>query len=165
MIVLITGGVKSGKSSFALKLSEGYKRKAFIATGVPFDEEMRKRIEVHKKEREGFDTFEEPIEVHEIIENLNGKYDFAIFDCLTTYLGNLFYYKKDIDFYLNSLIESLKKVNYTLVLVSNEVGWGVISENIETRRYVEKLGLLNREIAKIADKVYLMVSGIEVGIK
>ncbi|MBT1247658.1 MULTISPECIES: bifunctional adenosylcobinamide kinase/adenosylcobinamide-phosphate guanylyltransferase [unclassified Thermosipho (in: thermotogales)] len=165
MVILVTGGVKSGKSSFALDLSRRYKKKAFIATGVPFDEEMRNRINRHKSERKGFDTFEEPVEVDKVIEGLNGKYEFAILDCITTYLGNLYYYKKDIENYLEKFLKSIKKVDYTLVCVTNEVGWGIIPENKQVREYVERLGLLNKDIAKIAQKVYLMVSGIGVELK
>lgn len=165
MITLITGGVKSGKSSFALKLSENFKKKAFIATGVAFDEEMKKRIEKHKQERVGFDTFEEPVEIYKVIESLNQKYEVAILDCLTTYLGNIFYYEKDIENYTKKLIDSLKRVNYNLIIVTNEVGWGIIPENKLSRKYVDSLGLLNKKVASLSDNVYLMVSGIGVKIK
>ena len=167
MITLITGGIKSGKSSFALKLSKSYKAKAFVATGIPFDEEMKKRISKHKKERhgKGFDTYEEPIKVYEVLQNLNSKYDVVIFDCLTTYLGNLFFYEKNIDEYIDKLIETIKKIDYRLIIVTNEVGWGIIPENKLARKFAEVLGNTNKKIAKIADEVYLMISGIGVKIK
>ncbi|HOJ94719.1 MAG TPA: bifunctional adenosylcobinamide kinase/adenosylcobinamide-phosphate guanylyltransferase, partial [Fervidobacterium nodosum] len=92
-MILVTGGVKSGKSSFALKLSEKYNKKAFLATGVPFDEEMKKRIEKHKAERgNDFDTYEEPINVPDTLNSIADKYDVIVFECVTTYLGNLYYY-------------------------------------------------------------------------
>ncbi|ABS61213.1 bifunctional adenosylcobinamide kinase/adenosylcobinamide-phosphate guanylyltransferase [Fervidobacterium nodosum] len=165
-MILVTGGVKSGKSSFALKLSEEYNKKAFLATGVPFDEEMKKRIEKHKAERgNDFDTYEEPINVPDTLNSIADKYDVIVFECVTTYLGNLYYYAVNIDNYLDKLLESFKNVKCELIIVTNEVGWGVIPENELARKYVETLGKLNSKIANISDQVYLVVSGIGVRIK
>lgn len=165
-MILVTGGVKSGKSSFALKLAEKYNKKAFLATGVPFDEEMKKRIEKHKAERgNDFDTYEEPINVPDTLNSIADKYDVIVFECVTTYLGNLYYYGVDIDNYLDKLLESFKNMKCELIVVTNEVGWGVIPENELARKYVETLGKLNSKIANISDQVYLVVSGIGVRIK
>ncbi len=165
-MIFVTGGVKSGKSSFALKLSEKYNKKAFLATGVPFDEEMKKRIEKHKAERgNDFDTYEEPINVPDTLNSIADKYDVIVFECVTTYLGNLYYYGVDIDNYLDKLLESFKNMKCELIVVTNEVGWGVIPENELARKYVETLGKLNSRIANVSDQVYLVVSGIGVRIK
>ncbi len=166
MMILVTGGVKSGKSSFALKIAEKYNKKAFLATGVPFDEEMRKRIEKHKIERgNDFDTYEEPINVSDVLNDISDKYDVIIFECITTYLGNLYYHGVDIESYLNKLFEAFRNVKRELIIVTNEVGWGVIPENKLARKYVETLGKLNSKIASVSDEVYLVVSGIGVRIK
>ncbi|MGB9615585.1 MAG: bifunctional adenosylcobinamide kinase/adenosylcobinamide-phosphate guanylyltransferase [Fervidobacterium sp.] len=165
-MILITGGVKSGKSSFALKLAKSYNRKAFLATGVPFDEEMRKRIEKHKKERsEDFDTYEEPINVVEILDRIDGKYDVIVFECVTTYLGNLYYYDLSIEEHIDKFVDGLKNMKSEIIIVTNEVGWGVIPENELARKYVETLGKLNSKLASLSHKVYLIISGIEVQIK
>lgn len=168
-MILITGGMKSGKSSFALELAKNYEKKAFLATGVPFDDEMKSRIEKHKIERgKDFDTFEEPLEVSRILNEISDKYDVIIFDCLTTYLGNLFYYNVDIETYLERLLNTfsiLTNSSTQLIVITNEVGWGIIPENKLARVYIETLGKLNTKISRLAHEVYLMVSGIGVRIK
>ncbi len=165
-MILITGGVKSGKSSFALELAKKYQRKAFLATGVPFDDEMKIRIEKHKKERGNeFDTYEEPLEVARTLMEISNKYDVIVFDCLTTYLGNLYYYNVDVESYIDNLIGTISKFQTQLILITNEVGLGIIPENKLARLYMETLGKTNTRLAKIAQEVYLMVSGIGVRIK
>lgn len=172
MITLITGGVKSGKSSFALRyiLSKKYDKRAFIATGESFDEEMRLRIERHKAERGNlFDTFEEPIEVSSVIRKLDGEYDAILFECLTTYLGNLYYYSEtrsiDVEEYVNNLLNTIREISSDIVIVTNEVGWSLVPENELGRLYVEMLGKLNSTIAHYSQEVYLTISGLEVRIK
>lgn len=165
-MILITGGVKSGKSSFALELAKNYQRKAFLATGVPFDDEMKIRIEKHKKERGNeFDTYEEPLEVSRVLAEISGRYDIVVFDCLTTYFGNLYYYNVDVESYIDNLINTISKLQAQLILITNEVGLGIIPENKLARLYMETLGKTNTKLARIADQVYLMVSGIGVRIK
>lgn len=165
-MILITGGVKSGKSSFALELAKNYQRKAFLATGVPFDDEMKIRIEKHKNERGNeFDTYEEPLEVARILIEISDNYDVIVFDCLTTYLGNLYYYNVDVESYIDNLINTISKLQTQLILITNEVGLGIIPENKLARLYMETLGRTNTKLARIAQEVYLMVSGIGVRIK
>ncbi|MCS7233055.1 MAG: bifunctional adenosylcobinamide kinase/adenosylcobinamide-phosphate guanylyltransferase [Synergistetes bacterium] len=168
MIVLITGGIRSGKSSFAIKyaLSKNYKKLAFLATGVPFDEEMKHRIEKHKMERSNlFETFEEPIYVPELLKQISPKYELIIVDCMTTYLANLYHYQLDVESFLNSFFETIKQTVSNLIIVTNEVGLSIIPENKLARNYMEKLADINKRIAHIANEVYFMISGIEVKIK
>lgn len=168
MITLITGGIKSGKSSFALRyvLSKNYRTRAFIATGVPFDEEMRTRIEKHKAERlDMFDTFEEAIDVSRVIRKIDGTYEVILFECLTTYLGNLYYHDADVEKYLSDLIFVMSAMKSDMVIVTNEVGWSIVPENKLARRYAETLGSVNSKIASIAGEVYAVISGIEIRIK
>ncbi|MCX7654805.1 MAG: bifunctional adenosylcobinamide kinase/adenosylcobinamide-phosphate guanylyltransferase [Fervidobacterium sp.] len=165
-MIMITGGVKSGKSSFALDLARKYEKKAFLATGVPFDEEMKTRIERHKKERgNDFDTFEEPLEVPKLLSDISYRYDVIVFDCLTTYLGNLYHYNVDVENYLEKLLRVFSHLKTQVIVITNEVGWGIIPENKLARDYAEILGKANTQIAKISQEVYLMVSGIGVRIK
>ena len=163
MMILITGGVKSGKSRFALKLAKGFKKKAFIATGVPFDEEMKRRIEKHKAERgRGFGEYEEPVNLGTLLRKISSKYDVIRIDCMTTWLGNLFHYKVDLEEKVSEFIESLSGKE---IIITNEVGFGIIPSDKTTREYAEELGKLNSRLASLADEVYLMVCGIEVKIK
>lgn len=168
MIIMVIGGVKSGKSSFAIRyaLDRSYRKRAFIATGVPFDEEMKEKIERHKKERpELFDTFEEPINVVSVLDRIDFKYDVAIFDCLTTYLGNLYHYQLDVESYIDSLIRRLKSMKTDMIIVTNEVGLSIIPENKLARSYAEMLSRVNATLAGMANEVHLMISGINVRIK
>ncbi|MEN3041710.1 MAG: bifunctional adenosylcobinamide kinase/adenosylcobinamide-phosphate guanylyltransferase [Fervidobacterium sp.] len=129
-MILITGGVKSGKSSFAIKLAKNYQKRAFLATGVPFDDEMKIKIERHKIERgNDFDTFEEPLEVAKLLLDISHKYDVVVFDCITTYLGNLYHYNVDLESYIEKLINTLSKLKNQVIIITNEIGWGIIPEN------------------------------------
>ncbi len=175
-IVLITGGARSGKSSFSLSPgNRTFDDKIFIATAVPIDDEMKDRIKKHKAEREGnFVTIEEPYKLHETINSFNYSKDlFIILDCITVWLGNLFHkYDSDaqiIDKEIAALIFALNEYkvqgNGRFIIITNEVGSGIIPENKMARDFRDIAGRLNQTLAKIADKVYLCVSGIPVKIK
>jgi adenosylcobinamide kinase (EC 2.7.1.156) len=127
---------------------------------------MRLRIEKHKAERkELFDTFEEPVNVTEVLKNIDNNYDVILFECLTTYLGNLYYYQLDVQERIDGLVDVLSNMSSDVIVVSNEVGWGIIPENPIARQYAEMLGKTNTRLAKLAKEVYLVVSGIGVRIK
>jgi len=165
-LILITGGVKSGKSTFALRKALEYEKRAFLATGVPFDDEMKVRIQRHKEERgELFDTFEEPVNVADVLKEIDGRYNVILFECLTTYLGNLFYYGIDVQKELEKLINVLISMKSEVIVVTNEVGWGIIPDNELSRKYAEILGRTNTKLASIAKEVYAVIAGIEVRIK
>ncbi len=175
-IILITGGARSGKSSFSLSFgNNAVDEKMFIATAVPIDEEMKVRIKKHREEREkDFTTIEEPYKLKETIKKLDYSKDlFIVLDCITVWLGNL-YHKYDsnqqiIDKEFTSLISALKEYkeqgNGQFMIVTNELGSGIIPDNKMARNFRDTAGRLNQALAKIADKVYLCVSGIPVKIK
>jgi adenosylcobinamide kinase/adenosylcobinamide-phosphate guanylyltransferase len=162
-LILITGGERSGKSSYALKMGMKLgKKRAFIATAEAIDDEMKKRIKTHKLERgDLFDTFEEPIYLDEILQK-TVSYDVRIVECLTTWLGNLIYKNMNVGKMEEKFISSLSGNE---IIVTNEVGMGIVPVNAMTRRYVEKLGRLNTRVANLCNEVYFMVSGIAVKIK
>lgn len=172
-ITLITGGARSGKSTYALEIAEQKDcKRAFIATSASIDEEMEKRIANHKAEREGrYDTFEEQFAVEKVIENLVKDFDIAVFDCLSTWLGNVYYQNNDNEDKVRDRVEAfisfLEKSNFNmdLIFVTNEVGFGIIPDNSLARSYRDMLGYLNRRIAQFADNVYLSVCGIPINIK
>ncbi len=161
-MILITGGERSGKSNFAVKLAISKTKRAFIATAEPFDDEMRARIEKHKKDREGlFDTFEEPVHLSTILP-MTKDYDVCVIDCMTTWVGNLMYHDLNLKEEMEGFLANL---NGNEIIVSNEVGMGIIPVEKMTRMYIEILGKLNQEIAEVADEVFFMVAGIPLKIK
>jgi len=165
-LILITGGIKSGKSTFALNKALEYTKRAFLATGVPFDDEMKARIQKHKEERgSSFDNYEEPLHVVDILEKIDGQYDVILFECLTTYIGNLYYYELNVMEFIDKFVDKIASMKSEVIVVTNEVGWGIVPENKLARQYAETLGKTNTKLATIADEVYLVVAGIGVRIK
>lgn len=168
-ITLLTGGARSGKSSHALELVSAYPRKGFIATAEAFDDEMRERIARHREERgPDFLTIEAPLDLVGAVRALEGRADGVVVDCLTVWLGNLMHHRgMDCEGYAEAeaFLELLEAPPMDLLLVTNEVGMGIIPGDPLTRRYRDLLGGLNRRIAARANRVILMVSGIPVNIK
>ena len=170
-ITCITGGARSGKSSYALDAAvklDG--KKGFIATAQACDHEMEKRIADHKSERgDSFVTIEEPLALSSVIDTASLIYDVLVVDCLTVWLANIYYHTdndiKQIEHYIKSLGDVLQKVNNTLFIITNEVGWGIVPEGALARSYRDYAGHLNKVVAYHADQVVLMVSGIPVMVK
>ena len=169
-IKLITGGIKSGKSNFALKLSSTYTRKYFVATAEPFDDEMKQKIQRHQDERDtSYETIEAPLDLASTIEELTRtKHDIdacIIIDCITIWLNNLFYHNKNVDEKLSSLLEALKTSQLPTFIVTNEIGLGLISTDSATRNYTNTLGSLNQQLMRLSSEAFLMVSGAPIRIK
>ena len=160
MKAMITGGVKSGKSSYALSLAENFQgKKVFLATAEAFDDEMRDKIERHQKERgDSFITIEEPIKIDHIIESN------LILDCITLWMNNILFNSLE-DQWEDILTRFLTQMQENTIIVTNETGLGNIPANDLTRRYNRYLGLANRLVAQAVDDVYLMVAGIPLKIK
>lgn len=167
-ITLITGGGRSGKSSHALELAAGYAKKAFIATAMPIDNEMQERIRRHKEERDpSYKTIEEPLDLAEAVASLTEEgVDAAIIDCLSVWVGNCLHHQESItDVIIEAFLDSITSPPCDLFIVTNEVGMGIIPNNELSRKYRDILGTLNQQVARMAQKVVLMVSGIPVEIK
>ncbi|MCS7164442.1 MAG: bifunctional adenosylcobinamide kinase/adenosylcobinamide-phosphate guanylyltransferase [Thermodesulfovibrio sp.] len=169
MITFIIGGVKSGKTSFALKKAEnkGNKNCYYIATARAIDEEMKERIERHKRERGShWTTIEEPIKIGEIINKLPEK-SILVVDCLNTWITNLlvegFEYEDFVESFINSVLKNREKIE--IFIVANEVGLGIVPENELSRRFIDIAGTLNQRIMNICDKAYFMIAGIPLEIK
>ena len=168
-IKFITGGSRSGKSSYALDSALKYNKRGFIATAVPFDDEMKLRIEKHKSERtKKFITVEEPYNISKAITEMENQVDVIILDCISVWLGNLFYKHGETEnefTELDNFYNKLKTIKCDIIIVTNEVGMGIIPENKLARHYRDLLGFVNQEIAKLANEVIFMVSGIPTKIK
>lgn len=180
-ITLVIGGCRSGKSSSALARAnrihdqacnvfpESNKKKLFIATSVPTDKEMEKRVIKHQNERgEEWQTIEEPVHIDSVILENHQKVSVILVDCLTLWTSNLMYELKSdekIEAAISRLENALGESKCPVILVSNEVGHGVVPENQVARQFRDLAGMINQRMAKIADKVILTVAGIDIKIK
>lgn len=165
MITLVTGGIKSGKTAYALKLCLEYGKKGYIATAEPFDSAMNKKISLHRQERdETWVTHEEPVNLHEALKQAQSC-DIILIDCITMWLNNLMYKELNIDEHIGLLLRELETSEKPVVMVTNEVGLGVMPANPEGCRYADELGRLNQKLANISDRVILMVSSLPLIIK
>ncbi len=167
----IIGGCRSGKSSYALNTANKIARdkKLFIATSVPTDKEMEKRVKKHQQDR-GTDwtTAEIPIAVPEKIADSSKSYDVILVDCLTLWVSNLLFHnltQAEIADITGNLENAIKYALCPIILVSNEVGTGIVPENKLARLFRDTAGFVNQKIAATADTVFLMAAGIPVKIK
>jgi adenosylcobinamide kinase/adenosylcobinamide-phosphate guanylyltransferase len=169
-IYFITGGARSGKSAFAEKIAAdlGGKR-AYLATAQALDAEMVARIEHHRLRRgSAWDTFEEPLAVAELVNKLSGRYDVVLLDCLTLWLSNVMARTDGDDAVSRQadlLVESVRNMQGTCIIVSNEVGLGIVPDNALARRFRDLAGFINQKVAQAADEAYLLAAGIPVKIK
>lgn len=182
-IILVTGGARSGKSNFAESLCKKQNnRTAYIATSVAFDEEMKSRIKKHQEDRpKKWKTFEIYRDIYSIIEDVSKEHDTVILDCVTLLVNNLMF-NSDIDIdkatteeidelesyikdQVSKLIEEVKKTDLYFVMVTNEIGLGVVPSYKLGRIYCDFAGRINQMLGKSSDEVYFTVCGIPTKIK
>jgi adenosylcobinamide kinase/adenosylcobinamide-phosphate guanylyltransferase len=170
-ITFVLGGARSGKSRFALEIAKKYnsKKTAFVATSEALDKEMGERIAIHKKTRpKEWKTFEEPILVSLILRKIVNKYEVIILDCLTLFVSNLLlkdYKETEIEEEINKILSIFKSTNVKVIIVSNEVGLGIVPENKLAREFRDIAGRVNQIVAKKSNDVHFMISGIPWRIK
>ncbi len=178
---LVIGGCKSGKSRHALDLANGIinhagqpgtktlKKKIFVATSVPTDAEMEERVFNHKKERGSeWLTIEEPVLLSEVVDKYSKAAGVILIDCLTLWISNLLFKghaKEDIFQNIRKTRNAVKGAECSVILVSNEVGAGIVPENKLARLFRDIAGIANQEFAEIVDNVVWTVAGIPVTIK
>jgi len=170
-VILILGGARSGKGLFAQQLAtELGGRVLFVATALPLDEEMRRRIELHKKARpKTWRTVEAPTGVAKALQVEDA--DVIILDCLTLLVSNLLGNARnpgDIDAVQSDILDELSQLlelKKRIIIVSNEVGMGLVPDNPLGRVYRDLLGRANQFVAQRADRVYLMIAGIPLQLK
>lgn len=169
-VVFITGGARSGKSRLAESLTEGFGTPlCYIATGEARDEEMAVRIAAHRARRgNGWQTVEEPIRLMEALKAAEGRFQAVLVDCVTLWLTNLLLSHEDADRALaeaRALAALLPELTIPIVLVSNEVGMGIVPENALARSFRDLAGKANQTLAAAADEVYVTISGIPLKLK
>jgi len=169
--IFVLGGCRSGKSSYALETAEKYSvdRNVFIATCIPDDDEMKLRVTRHQQERSRhWHTVEAPIDLPEAIVAASREAGILLVDCLTLWVSNLLMENQDSDQILNqvqSLTRAVASSACPVILVSNEVGTGIVPENKLARLYRDLIGSTNQAVAECADQVIWVVAGIPVTIK
>lgn len=168
-VTLVLGGVRSGKSRFALEIASRATSVTFIATARACDDEMRVKIQRHRAERPPhWQTKEAPLEVVDAIADEDGS-ELVVLDCLTLFASNLMEAHGEnravLDSSVDALCAALSRSNRNVVLVSNEVGSGIVPAYAVGRQFRDLLGEINQKIAVIADQVVLMVAGLPLAIK
>jgi adenosylcobinamide kinase / adenosylcobinamide-phosphate guanylyltransferase len=161
-IILVLGGARSGKSAFAEQLiDQTLLHKIYIATCEPFDGDMNTRISLHKSRRgANWTLVEEPIDLMRSLTENAHQTRAILVDCLTLWLTNLMMGDKDIAHYTRELTGCLQAVQGTIILVSNEVGQGIVPDNKMARDFRDYAGVLHQKIAAIADEVYFITAGL-----
>ncbi|MBU4310715.1 bifunctional adenosylcobinamide kinase/adenosylcobinamide-phosphate guanylyltransferase [bacterium] len=167
-LIFVTGGARSGKSAFAQKLANNLSKKVtYIATAQARDKEMELRIKIHRKNRPSrWKTVEREKNVTEVLSRIAEKNEVILLDCLTLLISNLLLSgEKKILKEIRQLVDEVKRVKVTVLIVSNEVGMGIVPDNRLARRFRDTAGRANQIVAQAADEVYLVVSGISTKIK
>ena len=160
-ITLILGGARSGKSRFAESLCKP--PRSYIATAQAFDDEMRLRIAKHREDRGAqWSTIEAPLDLVGALKTANGD---VLVDCLTLWLTNLVMHEKDAAAEVSALVERLKPTSNKIVIVSNELGLGLVPEHGMSRHFRDQHGLMNQRVAEVAQCVVFVMAGIPQVIK
>lgn len=183
-ITLITGGARSGKSSYAEALAKSSNMPvAYVATAIAFDEGMKDRIKKHRESRpKNWTTYEAYKDLYKIIGEMGKDHGTILLDCVTLMVTNLMFEHENLDWehvahktldeieegitkQFTSLLQEVREHGLWMILVTNEVGMGIVPENRLSQIFRDIAGRINQLIAKEADQVILTVSGIPLNIK
>jgi adenosylcobinamide kinase/adenosylcobinamide-phosphate guanylyltransferase len=166
-VVLVLGGARSGKSFFAERLAaESGLERIYVATAEPDDAEMAARIIEHRARRgAAWRVVEEPHRLEEVIGREAGEGKAIVVDCLTLWLSNLMLTGADVEARTRVFCDAIGRVPGLIVLVSNEVGLGIVPDNPLARRFRDAQGRLNQAVAAVADRVVLMAAGLPIVLK
>ena len=165
--VLVLGGARSGKSRIALKLAESAStQRVYIATAQAFDDEMRERIAHHQAERDySWQTADAPFKLTKAVQAQTAPGRAVLVDCLTLWLSNLLLAEHDIGQETDQLLDTIRGVKGPLILVSNEVGHGIVPSTPLGRRFRDEQGRLNQRIAEACDAVVFVAAGCPILLK
>lgn len=169
--ILVLGGARSGKSAYAQSMAEDIAsaasgRPGIIATAQAFDAEMTKRIDQHKADRgDAWLCAEEPLDLSDEITRFAPQCSVILVDCLTLWLSNIMHAKRDLAVQTASLIEALAASPCPVLMVSNEVGLGIVPENPLGRAFRDAQGRLNQDLAKVCDQVTFLAAGLPLHLK
>ncbi|MDE2716043.1 MAG: bifunctional adenosylcobinamide kinase/adenosylcobinamide-phosphate guanylyltransferase [Chloroflexota bacterium] len=172
-LTLVLGGVRAGKSTYAQQLAAKGERVLFVATAEAGDADMQARIEAHRESRPSdWDTLEEPVDLVGALMPLLHSYDTVLLDCLTLWVSNLLLRNQDAELARQDILAETQRLldlyrtgNASWIVVSNEVGLGVVPPTELGRIYTDELGRVNQLVAAKADDVYLMAAGLPLELK
>lgn len=166
-VTLVLGGARSGKSRFAEGLAtETGLGLVYVATATVRDDEMRERVAHHRARRdEAWRTAEAPLDLAGALRAEASSDRAVLVDCLTLWLTNVLLEDRDIDHEIEGLIDALAGLPGPVILVSNEVGSGIVPENALARAFRDHQGRLNQRVAAVADRVTLVVAGLPMNLK
>lgn len=177
-VQLILGGARSGKSRFAEQLAAASNKDVFyVATATVYDDEMQQRINRHIDDRPAhWITIEEPLALAQVLKQHANDHTCLLVDCLTLWLTNILMLQDDgaksdssqvksVSVYKSELLEVLASLPGQIILVSNEVGQGIVPMGELSRRFVDEAGWLHQDIARLAQKVTMVVAGLPMSLK
>ena len=169
-VTLVLGGARSGKSRYAQDLASAFPRVVYLATARREDAEMRTKIARHRRDRpSSWKTIEVSADLDCALREEGPRADLLLIDCLTFYMANIMGRKSGghnrVRTHIQSLCEAVREAEASVVIVSNEVGSGIVPPYRSGREYRDLLGELNQQIAKVADRVILMVAGLPLTVK
>lgn len=166
--ILVVGGARSGKSRFANELAvRNFRKPLYLATAEVTDAEMQERIDLHRKERgEQWRCIEEPLDLARVL-NEPGDCDGILLDCVTVWLGNVLHHESVAGFEQRKqqLLDALKTCTRSVVIVSNELGQGIVPADAETRKFRDLAGWLNQDLARAVDAVVSVNCGLPMILK
>ncbi len=163
---LVTGGARSGKSAFAERLVvQSGRPRRYIATAEAWDDEMRDRIAQHQTNRaEGWTTIEAPLDLASALTDARDV-EAVLVDCATLWLTNHLLAENDLTAQTEALISALAACPAPVIIVSNEVGWGIVPDNALARRFRDEQGRLNQRLAQNAGLVVTVIAGLPLVLK
>ena len=160
-LTFVLGGARSGKSRFAQELAERREHRVYLATAQARDDEMTARIEIHKSDRgPEWQTVEEPLDISAVLRQTVDGHVSVLVDCLTIWLSNVMLQGMDIDGEIDRLMDTLAGLAGPVILVSNEVGQGIVPASEMGREFRDHQGRLNQRMAALADEVWWVVAGL-----
>jgi adenosylcobinamide kinase/adenosylcobinamide-phosphate guanylyltransferase len=165
--VLILGGARSGKTDFAEQLALRLgTAPLYLATAEALDDEMATRVASHQGARDArFTTIEEPLAISEAILAAAGRHDVVLVDCLTLWITNLLAAGADVAVAVNELATALGKTEVRVILVSNEVGLGIVPDNPMARSFRDLAGTAHQRLAEVCAEVHFVVAGLPMTLK
>lgn len=166
--ILVLGGARSGKTSFAERLAMGLgNHPAYLATAEALDAEMRDRVRAHQDQRQGrFTTLEEPLRLSPALRKASAQHDVILIDCLTLWITNLLLAEEDVAAAVEELASTLAGIEPTrVILVSNEVGLGIVPDNALARSFRDLAGSAHQRLAEICEDVYFVAAGLPLTLK